>query len=164
MSGRGTPVEADANLLEPEAVKRFAMALEKFKSSWDNDMAIQFPPNIPAPSRRYGFCRDGVHFYWVASYLLKNARAADLRLPADHRFEQMMHILRSVKTWVASDAYARGEEMGSVSDIAATYGATGSDLDMTQLFRPVSPPRPIKTEGLVSASAGVGRPLNGSMV
>jgi len=151
LSRRCTPVHADANLLDPEAVKRFAMALERFKFSWDNDMAIQFPPNIPSPSRRYGFCRDGIHFYWVASYLLKNARAADLQLPADNRFAQIMHLLRSVKTWVASDAHARGEELGSVSEIAATYGATGPDLDMTQLFRPVSPPRPIKAEGLVAA-------------
>lgn len=163
-SGRGTPVQTDANLLDPEAVQRFAMALEKFKSSWDNDMAIQFPPNIPVPSRRYGFCRDGIHFYWVASYILKNTRAADLQLPADHRFEQMIHVLKSVKAWVASDAYTRGEEMGSVSEIAATYGATGPDLDMTQLFRPVSPPRPIKAEGLVATPVGVGRTLNGSMV
>jgi len=164
MSGRGTPVETDTNLLDLEAVKRFAMALKKFKSSWDNDMAIQFPPNIPMPSRRYGFCRDGIHFYWVASYILKNTRAADLQLPPDHRFEQMIHVLKSVKTWVASDAYARGEEMGSVSEIAATYGATGPDLDMTQLLRPVSPPRPIKAGGLVAAPAGVGRTLDGSMV
>jgi len=148
MSGRGTPVQVDAKLLDRETVKRFAMVLDKFKYIWDNDMAIQFPPNVPAPSQRYGFSRDGIHFYWVASHMLKNTRVADLQLPADERFARTIHILKSVKAWVMSDAYSRGEEMGSVGEIDAAYGTTGPDLDMTQLFRRVSPPRSIKIEGV----------------
>lgn len=140
-----TPLlQADANLLDRETVMRFATVLEKFKSVWDNDMAIQFPPNIPAPSGRYGFSRDGIHFYWLARHMLKNTRTVDLQLPADQRFARTMHVLKSVKTWVMSDGYSRGEEMGSVGEIDEAYGTTGRNLDMTQLFRPLSPPRPVK--------------------
>jgi len=147
-SGRATPVQVEANLVDRETARRFTMALDKFKSIWDNDMAIQFPPNVPAPSQRYGFSRDGIHFYWVASHMLKNTRASDLELPADQCFARTIHILKSVKTWVISDAYYRGEEMGSVGEIDAAYGTTGPDLDMTQLFRRVSPPRSIKQKGV----------------
>lgn len=55
----------------------------------------------------------------------------------------MVHAI-SVKTWVMSDGYSRGEQMGSVGDIDEAYGNTGPNLDMTQLFRPLSPPRPVK--------------------
>lgn len=137
-------LQADANLLGRETVMRFATVLEKFKSLWDNDMAIQFPPNTPVLSGRYGFSRDGIHFYWLARHMLKNTRTVDLQLPADQRFAHIMHVLKSVKTWVMSDGHSRGEEMGSVGDIDGAYGTTGPNLDMIQLFRPLSPPRSVK--------------------
>lgn len=137
-SGRATPVQADAGLLDRQTVKTFATALDKFKSNWDHDMAAQFPPSAAAHPRRYGFCRDGVHFYWLANYLLNNTRSIDLQMPPDQRFLQIIHVLKSVKNWVLSDAASRGEELGSVGEIDATYGVADLTLDMTQLFRPLT--------------------------
>jgi len=140
VSGRATPVQAEASLIDRQTMKAFATALDKFKSNWDNDMATQFPPSVPIHPRRYGFCRDGIHFYWLANYILKNTRSADLHVPPDQRLTTIIHVLKSVKNWVLSDGASRGEELGSVGDIDAAYGITGATnltLDITQLFRPL---------------------------
>ncbi|KAI1081738.1 fungal-specific transcription factor domain-containing protein [Whalleya microplaca] len=106
-SGRGTPVTG--------------MALDKFKSNWDMDMAIQFPPAVSSP-RRYGFSRDGIHFFWLAKWMIKNPSPADLRLLPDDRFRQVIQLLKSVKSWVVSDGASRGEELGSVGEIDNEFG------------------------------------------
>jgi len=162
ISGRATPVQADANLLDRQTVKTFATALDKFKSNWDNDMATQFPPSVTVHHRRYGFSRDGIHFYWLANYILKNTRSADLEVSPDQRFSHVIHVLKSVKNWVLSDGASRGEELGSVGDIDAAYGVTNLTLDMTQLFRPL--PGMGKSPGITTSQAGAGGNGNGSMM
>lgn len=161
-SGRITPIPADASLLDRQTVKTLVTALEKFKSTWDTDIAIQFPPSMTPHPRRYGFCRDGIHFYWLANYLLKHTRSADLQVPPDQRFTQVIHLLKSVKNWVLSDGASRGEELGSVGDIDAAYGATDLTLDMTQLFTPL--PGTSKSAGISTAPAGESRNGNGGMM
>jgi hypothetical protein len=151
-SGRATPVDLGASLLDHQTAKMLATALDKFKSNWDHDMAIQFPPSPVVNPRRYGFTRDGIHFYWLATYLLKSTRATDLQMAPDQRFVQVIHLLKSVKQWVLTDGASRGEELGSVADIDASYGATDLTLDMTQLFRPLSTAR--KSPGYAAASVG----------
>jgi hypothetical protein len=137
-SGRVTPVDLGANLLDAQMVKTFLTALDKFKANWDHDMAVQFPPSGAAYPRRYGFTRDGIHFYWLATYLLKSTRTTDLQMAPDQRFAYVIHLLKSVKHWVLTDGASRGEELGSVGEIDAAYGAKDVTLDMTQLFRPLS--------------------------
>ncbi|KAL1835815.1 hypothetical protein VTJ49DRAFT_6036 [Mycothermus thermophilus] len=151
-SGRATPVDIGANLLDAQTAKALITALDKFKSNWDHDMATQFPPSLTVNPRRYGFTRDGIHFYWLATYLLKNTRATDLQMPPDQRFAHVIHLLKSVKHWVLTDGASRGEELGSVADIDASYGATDLTLDMTQLFRPL--PTASKSTGFPAAQAG----------
>ncbi|KAI1090137.1 fungal-specific transcription factor domain-containing protein [Rostrohypoxylon terebratum] len=150
-SAAGTPVAG----LSAHTYKTICNALDKFKTYWDMDMAIQFPPSVSNP-RRYGFCRDGIHFFWLAKWMIKNTTAADLQMAPDHRFRQAMQQLNSVKAWVMSDGASRGEELGSVSDIDSDYGVSNLTVDMTQLFRPLplmsameSPGMPtVKTEVL----------------
>lgn len=137
-SGRSTPVDIGANLLDAQTARTFLTALEKFKLNWDHDMATQFPPSPAVNPRRYGFTRDGIHFYWLATYLLKNTRKADFGMAPDQRFAYVIHILKSVRQWALTDGASRGEELGSVGDIDASYGARDVTLDMTQLFRPLS--------------------------
>ncbi|KAL2021952.1 hypothetical protein VTK56DRAFT_6371 [Thermocarpiscus australiensis] len=137
-SGRTTPVNLGANLLDTQSFKMFWTALDKFKANWDHDMAAQFPPSGGVNYRRYGFTRDGIHFYWLATYFLKNTRAIDLQMAPEQRFAFVIHLLKSVKRWVLTDGASRGEELGSVGEIDAAYGATDVTLDMTQLFRPIS--------------------------
>lgn len=132
-SGRATPVESHAQQL----IKTTNNAFDKWKKSWDEDMANQYPPSSTS-YRRFGFCRDGVHFYWLAKWLLKNARVGDWTMAPDQRFTHLMHLLKSVKTWVVSDSAKRGEELGSVADIDKDYGVTDLTLDMAQLFKPIN--------------------------
>jgi hypothetical protein len=150
-SGRATPVDLGANLLDAQTVKALVTALDKFKSNWDHDMATQFPPSPAVNPRRYGFTRDGIHFYWLATYLLKTTRTTDLQMAPDQRFAYIIHLLKSVKQWVLTDGASRGEELGSVGDIDAAYGAEDVTLDMTQLFRPLSTVR--QSPGFATAQA-----------
>jgi hypothetical protein len=129
-SGRATP-ETTGQL---SLLKTINNAFDKWKKAWDEDMLAQYPPSS-TQYRRFGFCRDGVHFYWLAKYLMKNNRSMDWQIAPDQRFAQVINFLKSVKTWVVSDSAKRGEELGSVSDIG-DYGMTDMTLDMAQLFRP----------------------------
>ncbi|KAK4100835.1 hypothetical protein N658DRAFT_426888 [Parathielavia hyrcaniae] len=148
-SGRVTPVDLGGNLLDGRTAKALMTALDKFKSNWDHDMATQFPPSPAVNPRRYGFTRDGIHFYWLATCLLKSTRTTDLQMAPDQRFAYIIHLLKSVKRWVLTDGASRGEELGSVGDIDAAYGAKDVTLDMTQLFRPLPTSR--KSPGFATA-------------
>jgi hypothetical protein len=136
-SGRATPNSGPTQGISPQAYRAISTALDKFKSNWDMDMAIQFPPSVEQNSRRYGFSRDGIHFFWLAKWLLKNTRPNDLQLAEDHRFTQVIQLLKSVKAWVMSDGANRGEELGSVGDIDQDYGVSDLTLNITSLFKPV---------------------------
>ncbi|KAI5463308.1 fungal-specific transcription factor domain-containing protein [Mariannaea sp. PMI_226] len=114
-------------------------ALNKFKASWDTDMSSQFPPTTPASNnpRRHGFSRDGIHFYWLAKYMLQHTRPEEFQMAPDARFMQVMQLLKSVRAWVMSDGASRGEELGSIGGIDDQYGAMDLTLDMAKLFMPL---------------------------
>lgn len=131
-SGRATPESG----VQP--LKSINNAFDKWKKSWDEDMATQYPPSTNSGYRRFGFCRDAVHFYWLAKYLLKNTRPLDWQMAPDQRFSQVMTLLKSVRSWVVSDSSKRGEELGSVSDIDQDYGVNDLTLDMSLLFKPIN--------------------------
>ncbi|KAI9796121.1 MAG: hypothetical protein M1835_004661 [Candelina submexicana] len=131
-NGQSTPISADSHRL----LKSTSQALAKWKKAWDTDIALQYPPST-YNYRRFGFCRDGVHFYWLAVALLRGNRAADVQLSADARFIQVMKMLKNVKNWAASDGAQRGEEIGSVGDIDESYGVDSITLDMKKLFTPI---------------------------
>jgi Fungal specific transcription factor domain len=134
-SGRATPVLEAVG--QAALLKSINNAFDKWKKAWDEDMASQYPPSS-THYHRFGFCRDGVHFYWLAKYLMKNNRSMDWQIAPDQRFAQVINLLKSVRTWVVSDSAKRGEELGSVSDIGSDYGVTDLTLDMAQLFRPIN--------------------------
>jgi hypothetical protein len=138
-SGRATPVKGVGQELDPQTLKAVNMALDKFKYNWDVDMGSQFPPLVAGVNnpRRQGFSRDGIHFYWLAKYLLKFTTEADLRLASEMRFMQTMQLLKSVRNWVMTDGASRGEELGSIGDIDEHYGTTDLTLDMAKLFTPL---------------------------
>jgi hypothetical protein len=134
-SGRGTPVDSAGQLAS--SIKAINNAFDKWKKAWDEDMTAQFPPSS-SNYRRFGFCRDAVHFYWLAKYLLQSGRSLDSQMAPDQRFGQVMNLLKSVKTWVQTDSAKRGEELGSVNDIDKDYGVLDLTLDMAQLFKPIN--------------------------
>ncbi|KAI1816908.1 hypothetical protein GGS20DRAFT_582951 [Poronia punctata] len=134
-SGNGTPVHG-AQPMPPHIYSSFCTALDKWKSHWDMDMAIQFPPSVSNP-RRHGFCRDGPHFYWLAKLFLRNPRFNLTRLGPDQRFAQVIQLLKSVTAWVESDGASRGEEFGSVGEMNPDYAVSNLTVDMAQIFKPL---------------------------
>lgn len=154
-SGQATPTSI-SGMQSPGAhqlLKATTDALQKWKRVWDEDMTLQYPPAAPA-YRRFGFCRDGVHFYWLARAFLRNNRAVDWQAPPDSRFVQVMSLLKKVRTWVASDNAQRGEEIGSVGDIDENYGVEDLTLDMKLLFKPIDQQTHSPVPGLQTGMGG----------
>lgn len=154
-SGQATPTNI-SGMQSPgthQLLKATTDALQKWKRTWDEDMTLQYPPSASA-YRRFGFCRDGVHFYWLARAFLRNHRAADWQAPPDSRFVQVMNLLKKVRTWVASDNAQRGEEIGSVGDIDESYGVEDLTLDMKLLFKPINQQIDSPVPGLQTAMGG----------
>jgi len=134
-SGSGTPVQ-DAQPMPPHIYNSFSTALDKWKSYWDMDMAIQFPPSVSNP-RRHGFSRDGPHFFWLAKLFLRNPRYNLTQLSPDQRLAQVIGLLKSATTWVETDGASRGEEFGSVGEMNPDYAASNLTVDMSQIFKPL---------------------------
>jgi hypothetical protein len=91
---RGAPLQSNSPL------RAITGALGR-KRMWDDDIQLQYPPigNSDCVSRRVGFCRDGVHFYWLARAFLQPDRVRDWQLPADRRFKQTITGLGQVREW-----------------------------------------------------------------
>jgi Fungal specific transcription factor domain len=145
-SGHGSPTDssvsgtARGSSSQPtEEVRAITNALIKWKNTWDHDMQLQYPP-LGDPSytpRRQGFCRDGVHFYWLGRAFLQTNRISDWQLPAEIRFKQVISGLRQVREYSKSDAARRGEEPGSVNWIDHAFNLEALELDMRKLFCPI---------------------------
>jgi hypothetical protein len=134
-SGRGTPVPG-AQPMTPQVYNSFSTALDKWKSYWDMDMAIQFPPSVSNP-RRHGFSRDGLHFFWLAKFILRTPRFNVVQVGPDQRLTQIIQLLKAATTWVETDGASRGEELGSVGEISPDYAKTNLTLDMADFFKPL---------------------------
>lgn len=115
-------------------------ALELWKAIWDADLAIQYVQN----QRRHGFCRDGVHYYFLAQVFLRNSRPQEWAAPADLRCRQIFHLLKQIRGHVTSSAQ-RGLDLGSVNAVGDDYAVANLALNMRQLFKPIDeqgPPPP----------------------
>jgi len=115
------------------------VALARWKQVWDEDYALQYPPGNgyqPFP-KRVGFCRDGVHFYWLARALMQPNREHDWQLSAEDRLRQVLYGLKKARAWSRTDGAKRGEEPGSVAYIDDDYLSETLELDMRKLFRPI---------------------------
>lgn len=123
-------------------------ALELWKKVWDADLAIQFPQT----ERRQGFCRDGVHYYFLAQIFLRNSRPQEWAAPADLRCRQVFHLLKQIRAHVASDSAQKGIDLGSVNTVADDYAMVDLTLNMRSLFTPIeeqfvpTPPHPQYTQ------------------
>ncbi|PGG99747.1 hypothetical protein AJ79_08436 [Helicocarpus griseus UAMH5409] len=124
------------NLHTGTIYKSTIQALKKWKRVWDQDMALQYPPT-PTLSRRFGFCRDAVPYYWLAHAMLCSNRLNDWKLTPDARLMHVMTMLRKVRAYAQTDAAQRGEGFGSISDIDDSYAVEDLTLDMRLIFRPI---------------------------
>lgn len=137
-------------------LKMLTNALGKWKKSWDEDMAAQYPTSAMR-YRRFGFCRDGVHFYWLSCAFLRGNLGVDRSASPERRLLQMLNLLKKVRLWVSSDGAKRGEELGSVGDIDDSYGVEDLTLDMKLLFKP-------RNENIDSPVPGVETDIGGALV
>lgn len=139
-SGQGTPTADGFGpsvqcLQAQQEKKRLSHALDKWKRNWDTDMEYQYPPG-QLQQRRFGFSRDGVHFFYLGRSFLQSQRPADWSATADARFKQVMALLKRIKGFVMSDNETKGHDIGSVGDIDDAYGLDTLTLDMKLLFKP----------------------------
>src|SRR3712207_8505930 len=64
------------NVAAQHEKKRLGYALDKWKRSWDGDMELQYPPG-QMQQRRFGFSRDGVHFFYLGRSFLQSQRRSE---------------------------------------------------------------------------------------
>ncbi|EMC93507.1 hypothetical protein BAUCODRAFT_125366 [Baudoinia panamericana UAMH 10762] len=114
---------------------RLGKALDKWKRAWDQDMDLQYPPG-QLRQRRFGFSRDGVHFFYLGRSFYQSQRPSDWTTPPDKRFQQTMALLKRIKGFVLGDNEHKGHDIGSVGDIDDQYGLDDLTLDMKLLFKP----------------------------
>ncbi|OJD21099.1 hypothetical protein ACJ73_07562, partial [Blastomyces percursus] len=132
----GNPSNAPSSSHTNIIYKSTTQALKKWKRVWDEDMSTQYPPS-PTSTRRFGFCRDAIPYYWLAQALLWPSRQNDWKLIRDARLIHIMTMLQNVRGYAQTDAAQRGEGLGSISDIDDGYAIVDLTLDMKLLFRPI---------------------------
>ncbi|ORY03657.1 hypothetical protein BCR34DRAFT_69025 [Clohesyomyces aquaticus] len=134
-SGRVTPTDG-VNGQYSQAQQRLRMtlsAIEVWKRVWDADMQVQYPPHQP----RVGFCRDGIHFYFLAKAFLRKARREDWTAQPDVRCQQVFGSLNHIKAYVLSEQAQKGLDIGSVTTVDDNYGVADLTLNMKLLFTPI---------------------------
>lgn len=141
-SGRATPTDPFPNA-NPQQVSSLRFALEKWKRAWETDLGIQYPPNgspsalrLGASPRRLGFCRDAVHYYWLAKQFLSSPRTFNWQAYSepDQRMGFVMGVLKQIRTYVAKEGYRLGKELGSVVEIKEDYAVDLTKMNMRDLF------------------------------
>ena len=110
-------------------------ALDKWKRMWDTDMEIQYQPG-QSHLRRFGFSRDGVHFFYLGRSFIQSNKPTDWTASPNVRFNQVMGLLKRIKQFVVGDPSHYGHDIGSVGDIDDKYGLDNLSLDMKLLFKP----------------------------
>lgn len=135
-SGYVTPTEGMiSQFSHPHQVIRQTMtALDLWKKQWDADMQVQYASNQP----RVGFCRDGIHFYFLGKLFLQSSRREDWAAQPDIRCQQVFNLLKQIRTHVASDSASKGLDIGSVTFVDDNYGIADLTLNMKLLFTPIS--------------------------
>ena len=138
-SGRVTPTDGiQQSSPAHQEKKRLEVALGRWKRAWDADMESQYPPSPTTspsnqPTRRFGFSRDGVHFWYLARAFLNSHRPLDWTAPSDARFQQVLLLLRRIRDVVATERGNKGgmagSVMGSVGDVDEGYGVGSLALD-----------------------------------
>lgn len=134
-SGTATPSEGTItpNIPLQSMLRSILMAMSKWKAIWDTDVNIQYPPT----TRRVGFSRDGIHFYYLGQSFMRSNKASEWIASPDVRFMQVMTLLKKIKGFVVNDNYHSGQDTGSIGDIDDSYGIGDLTLDMKLLFRKI---------------------------
>jgi hypothetical protein len=108
-------------------------ALELWKRMWDADMQLQYPGNEP----RVGFCRDGIHFYFLARVFLASSRREEWAAPADIRCRQVFSLMKKIRAHITTDSAQKGLDPGSVATVDDSFAVADLTLNMKLLFTPI---------------------------
>lgn len=134
-SGAVTPTDGNGTQhSQLQGMLRSTMyALVLWKKQWDSDMQLQYGTK----QRPLGFCRDGIHFYFLAKIFLQNSRREDWIAAPEDRFQQVFNQLKYIRTHVASDSTSKNLDTGSVTTVNDDYGLADLTLNMKLLFTPI---------------------------
>jgi hypothetical protein len=120
--------------MQPDQRRRLAIgALDAWKRAWDADMQRQYPVKF----RRVGYCRDGIHYYFLAKVFLNSHPREDWTANADLRCRQVFSVLKRIRAYVTTESAQKGLDIGSVATVDDRYGSDELTLDMKLLFTPV---------------------------
>ncbi|KAI1437196.1 hypothetical protein GGR50DRAFT_119451 [Xylaria sp. CBS 124048] len=123
--------------MPPELHTSFSSALEKWKSYWEMDMAIQYPRSVVSPLR-YGYSRAPPQLFWLAKMFLRTPRLnVDLMGP-DQRLMQVLQLLRAATAGAEQDDASRGEEPDTAGVMIPDHAVPNLTLELTQFFKPPS--------------------------
>ena len=143
-SGHVTPTEGAGGpvvLSQSHNVSTLQAAANKWKDIWDRDIELQYPSTPTTPTvkrtRRVGFCRDGIHFFYLAQIFLNQSGSEQTRMNPDQRFAWVFGLLKDIRTMVAKENFKTGKEIGSIFKIAEEYGIEDLTLNMKLLFAPL---------------------------
>ncbi|KAK3209058.1 hypothetical protein GRF29_69g568647 [Pseudopithomyces chartarum] len=134
-SGPVTPIDGNsAQHSQLQGMLRSTMcALVLWKRQWDSDMQLQYGTK----QRPLGFCRDGIHYYFLAKIFLQSSRREDWLAPPQVRFQQVFGQLKYIRTHVVTDSTSKNVDIGSVTTVDDGYGLADLTLDMKKLFTPI---------------------------
>lgn len=108
-------------------------ALDHWKQAWELDQQLQYPPS----QRRAGYCRDAVHYYFLAKMFFSQKRE-DWEISGDQRRQKVLSLLKRIKAYVASEQEKNGLDIGSISNVSDDYGLEDLTQDMKLLFAPIA--------------------------
>lgn len=117
-----------------QRLRTVSITLEHWKKAWEMDQQIQYPPT----QRRAGYCRDAIHYYFLAKMFLRAQKHEELEMPPDRRCQQVFAFLKQIKAFVATEQEKRGFDIGSVTNVDDSYGVEELTLDMKLLFTPLN--------------------------
>lgn len=134
-SGPVTPIDGNSSQhSQLQSMLRSTMcALVLWKRQWDSDMQLQYGTK----QRPLGFCRDGIHYYFLAKIFLQSSRREDWLAPSHVRFQQVFGQLKYIRTHVVTDSTSKNVDIGSVTTVDDGYGLADLTLDMKLLFTPI---------------------------
>ena len=143
-SGHVTPTDGVSGPLvfsQRHSISTLQAATNKWKDIWDRDIELQYPSTPTTPTtkhiRRIGFCRDGIHFFYLAKIFLNQSGSEQTRMNPDQRFAWVFRQLKDIRRVVGEESYKMGKEIGSVFRIADEYGVEDLTLNMKLLFAPL---------------------------
>jgi hypothetical protein len=122
-----------------EGYRSINVALARWKHAWDEDLSAQYSSNgvYHQTIQQNGFCREGVHFYWLACAFLQSNQMGEWQLSAEERLRFTLHGMKLARNWSRTDPAARSQELGNALQLGKGQSSEARELHMNKLYRPL---------------------------